>query len=246
MKKFNSKRFFTFISILLVLFVAYIYYSSHLDVISADLLNSKELTFDYKGNRISVNGQTTKVKDFESEASTLSKNECTDSEFSNFLKWRNLVKGVAKSLSIKENQNNDENIIFETSSNSELSHLYMLDLVSPKSNIVDLLIYTDNKNRIKLIKLNKLISQHESSTEAIYIHSETGITSYGLSEFEYKSGFSSNHTETESFTAIICNNKVIESVNLSSVNNTKIINSVNKMYDLSHGANSQILKMRAN
>src|SRR5690554_5281176 len=131
MKNFNTKRFLTSISILFVLFGAYIYYNSHIDVISADLLNSKELTFDYNGNRISVNSQTTKVKDFQNDASTLSKNECTDSEFSNFLKWRNLVKGVAKSLFTKENQNKNQGNVFEKSSNTELSHLYRLDLVSP-------------------------------------------------------------------------------------------------------------------
>ena len=156
------------------------------------------------------------------------------------------MTGEAKSLSIKKNQKNNQKNVSETNPNSELSHLYTLDLISPKSNIVDLLIYTDNKNRIKLIKLNRLISQHESSTEAIYIHPETGITSYSLSEFEYKSGFSSNHTETQNHSVIICNDKVIQSVKLSSVNNNIIINSVNGMYDFSNRIVSQILKMEVN
>ncbi|RYM33359.1 hypothetical protein ERX46_10480 [Brumimicrobium glaciale] len=246
MKGFNSKRFLTSITILLVLFVAYIYYSSHINVISADLLNSKELTFDYKGNKISVSDRTSQVKNFDSDAPILLKNECTDSELSNFLKWRNIVAGDAKSLFIKEKQNKNQNNVFETSSNSELSHSYKLELASPKSNIIDLLIYTDNQNRIKLIELNRYISQHESSGEAIYFHPETGIISYTLSEFEYKSGFSHNYTETENHTAIICNDKVIDNFNLRSVNNTKIINSAYGIKELSNRIVSDILKKSIN
>ncbi|PWH86842.1 hypothetical protein [Brumimicrobium oceani] len=235
MKNINNKRFFTSISLFLILFVGYIYYSAHINIISADLLKSKEMKFDYKGNEIHI-------KNFDFDAPTPSKNECKDFELSNFLKWRNVVSAEAKSLVIKEKQNKNQSIYFKTRSNTELSHFYRLDVASPKSNIVDLLIYTDHKNRIKLIKLNKLISQHEGSEESIYFHPKSGIISYSLSAFEYRSGFSSNFTETESHTAIVCKDQIIDNFNLSSINNQKIIHSVYGIKKVSQKIISEILK----
>lgn len=235
MKNINNKRFFTSISIFLILFVAYFYYSAHINIISADLLKSKEITFDYKGNDIHI-------KNFDSDAPTLSQNECKDFELSNFLEWRNTIEREAKSLVIKEKQNKNQSIYFKTSSNTELSHFYRLDVASPKSNIVDLLIYTDYQNEIKLIQLNKLISQHERSEESIYFHSETEIISYQLSAFEYRSGLSSNFTETESHTAIVCKGQIIDNFNLSSINNQKIIHSVYGIKEVSQEIISEILK----
>src|SRR5690554_4119524 len=226
MKNFNNKRFFTSLLILLVLFVAYIYYNAHIDIVSADLLNSKELTFDYKGNEIHI-------KNFDPDAPTPSKNKCKDFELSNFLKWRNTIDRESKSLFIKEKQDENQNNLFETSSNIELSHLYKLEVASPESNIVDLLIYTDRQNETKLIKLSKLISQHERSEESIYFHPKNEMIGYSLSEFEYRSGFSSNHTEVESHTAIFCNNEIINSFNLSSLNNTEIIKLAHEIKEFS-------------
>jgi len=240
MKGFNSKRFLTSISILFILFVAYIYYSSHIDLISDDLLKSSEITFIYNDEKLTIHNADIEIPDF-------SENDFSELDLKPFFKRQKQVINASKEL-IHEKKYGDSEIIESEkfrdrpNSNKALSHYYKLEVEWDKSKIFEIKIFTDDHNIIKLVELHRFLSPFEKSKEILYYDIELGGIYHQLIEFTTKSGYSTTCTETDSYSNIIYKDEVLKNSNLRTLNNRNIIHSAYGIKELSNRIVSEIIK----